>query len=306
MKLSHKECPQCSGNSFKELSPNEVQCEYCGSKFYLDTSNGSLKKKGFAGRIGSRKNNRTALIVIVIILGMGLVTAIISHNEKKEKRRRIERRYTVSGKLRKISSHKSSVPLGSLKGEFFMISEIPDVIGNVYFTGLYKNTGKGPLNKPKVTIVLYSPDGKKVASGYGYAIRRFLLPGEVTPVRILIRNPPRYSRYQVYDEPKPPYSFTRLERGNAAFENVRIEARRYSGYELRGSIVNKGSDVMRSIRLAIVLKDDEGKITGYGSQYVPTPPLGPGDDAPFHITVYRTFRKPVSWLIDYTCQVSGR
>ncbi|HQP47675.1 MAG TPA: hypothetical protein PKX12_03005 [Spirochaetota bacterium] len=310
MKLTHKTCPQCSGTLFKELSADEVQCEYCGTKFFLNESGGSLKKHGIVSGSGNKKNNRTAVAVIAIILGLGLVSAIFSFRDKQQGLQ------TTSGKLNSISSGKSAVSSntaesrlrsayreGDLRGSFSMISEIPDSIGNVYFIGFYKNTGREALNRPKITLVLYSPEGRKVASGYGYAIRSFLLPGESTPVRIIVRTPPRYSRYEVYDEPKPPYSFYRLNRGKAVFENVRIEAGRFSGYELQGSVVNKGSSVMRSIQLAAVLKDSGGAITGYGSQFVAAPPLAPGNYAPFRIQIFRTIRKPVSWVIDYTCRV---
>jgi DNA-directed RNA polymerase subunit RPC12/RpoP len=310
MKLSQKTCPQCSGTLFKELSPDEVQCEYCGSRFFLNESSGSLTRHDVAADRGKQKNNRKAVTVIAIILGLGLAGAIFSFREKPQGLR------GPSGKLNSISSGKSAVSSdtaegrlrsayreGDLKGSFSMVSEIPDTIGNVYFIGFYKNTGREALNRPKITIILHSPEGRKVASGYGYAVRTFLLPGESTPVRIIVRTPPRYSRYEVYDEPKPPYSFYRLNRGKAVFENVRIEARRFSGYELQGSIVNKGGAVMRSIQLAAVLKDGEGAITGYGSQFVAAPPLAPGDYAPFRIQVFRTVRKPVSWVIDYSCRV---
>lgn len=66
MKLTHKTCPQCSGTLFKELSADEVQCEYCGTKFSLNESGGSLKKHGVVSGSGNKKNNRTAVAVVAV------------------------------------------------------------------------------------------------------------------------------------------------------------------------------------------------------------------------------------------------
>lgn len=295
------QCKQCSSHDFKKISDSVFRCNYCGTNYYND---GTLVPGGVPSAAGTMNRNRNALImgaVVALTVTFGATVFIFMGSSSRPTSPAVSGGQKQGQPDKPIEFGPEAVqnkpkPTGS----FTRIAEIPDSIGNVYFMGIYKNTGESVMQKPMVTMVLYSADGRKVAAGNGYAIRETLQPGEETPVIVLVNKPPKYARYEAKSEPEAPYGVPR-ERPKMAFRNVVMKQGVYSGYVITGEIVNKDRKDARWVNTMALLIDRDNRIIGGGTGYLAEKSLKAGDYSPFHIDVTTVKGTPRSFRIDYNC-----
>ncbi len=291
------QCKQCSSIDFEKISPGEYRCKYCGAIQIIDGRSGSPLLPSIRGL--NNKKVRTSLIVI----GAAVVLTVLFG-------------YFFTARQAPGPGFTDSIPVGPEKmsefgsedieeevtpeGKFTDVAEVPDSIGNVYFIGMYRNTGKSPMRKPLVSVTLYNKAGRKVAAGRGYGVRDILLPGEETPVKILVNNPPGYERYEIEHNPEPPYSFSTYNRPKLTFDNVKVAKGKYSGYEVTGEVYNKSGAGAKYVEVVAVLFDENKKIIGSGRDYVKTDILKSGDYSPFRVGVTSVMGIPQSFKLDYS------
>ncbi len=294
------QCKNCSSGDFEKLSEYEYRCRYCGSLKVLESL--APRKEVPEARTGRavQAGPPALLIIVGVIILLGLIGYL---NKGKSSPPRTRKTVTSVTDLKPVPPAEfgsSSVEkVYPPEGEFVGVQGIPDSIGNIYFMGMYKNTGKAILRKPRVEVTLYSADGRKVASGRGYGIREVLLPGEETPVRILITRPPAFTRYKITHEPQYPYSSTDLNRPSMKFANARLVKSRYSGFEVQGEIHNADEGRVRSVNIAAVVYDAKKKIIGSGTAYLKESSLQSGEYGPFMVRVTTVRGVPHSFILDY-------
>ena len=68
-----------------------------------------------------------------------------------------------------------------------------------YALGVVTNTSPFVINKPKVIAVLLDADDKELGTSFGYAERDTIAPGQSSPIKVLIKDPPEHTavRYEV-------------------------------------------------------------------------------------------------------------
>jgi hypothetical protein len=297
-------CSQCSGNDFEKLSENIYRCKYCGTVRPLEKkkTDFTADKTGVPDTGVHRRQKKplviAALAGVVVAVTVLLYIVTMRGGSPSEEG-------TVSGEHQKIHQYGSEAfdMESEPKGDFTEVSVVPDSIGNIYFVGFYKNTGKSPIRKPRVTVFLLSKEGSRIASGRGYGLRQFLLPSEKTMVRVLVRKAPVYSSYEIQHEPKRPYSFN-TRRPVLEFIGMKLARGRYSGYEVTGMCRNISEEKVKSIRVAAILKDGSKKIIGFGSGIVDAQYLNPGEESPFRVLIHTVTAKPASFFIDYSARYS--
>ena len=98
--------------------------------------------------------------------------------------RRASRRNTAA---KRWSKRRSSRPSSS------MPCPLPDRIGNIYFVGIYRNTGEAAIDRPRVEATLWDAKEGKLAVGSASARSTTLLPGEEVPIKILVQHAPAYA-----------------------------------------------------------------------------------------------------------------
>lgn len=292
-----RQCSQCSSVDLEQIGENEYRCRYCGSVQYGPAA-------ATARSLGIPRPRALALsiigIIVVILVGAGAWIMLVPPGSKTAPALSNGTRgsaETIAGK-----DENDALPLA----EFSRVAEIPDSIGNVYFIGMYRNTGTVTIRQPSVTIVLYDRKGRKVASGRGYSIRGGLPPGEETPVRVLVMRPPEYARYEALHEPMRPFTFERYNRPKMSFRGVEIRKRRYGGYEVVGDILNAGEDAVEYVNIIATLIDGNGRMIGFGTAYLPERRLKGGDYGPFRINVITCDGVPRSCRLDYEARYAGK
>ncbi|MBN1534421.1 MAG: hypothetical protein JXA20_17235 [Spirochaetes bacterium] len=297
MNKSTLQCSQCSGVSFTQISDTHYRCEYCGSITIVEGSKpGSAASP--AMRVQKKRSWLIPLLAASLFIILGTTTAILLLEPGSGP--------AVSKRICRMVGAVNHPAGESPRGKFYRISRRQDVLGNIYFFGWYRNTGTVPIIRPRITLFCCSNTGRKVAAGRGYSARENLLPGEETPIRVLVHHPAQCDSIKVIDEPRAPYRTSDLRRPSMTFRNVRLIKSRYSGYEITGELANNDGGSVKSLRVAGILTNANGRIIGYDSSFVSSTPLAPGDYSPFLLRFLGVKKVPASYSLEYSCHFTKR
>jgi len=275
------QCKNCSGNEFKKTGTGNYKCSYCSTLYYEEAKRDYLQ---------SFRNSKKIIIpvtVILIVAGIAFLFMNYTDSNKSLEEKNTSNNYTFS------NEQKLPDPLG----EVVSVDPIPDIIGNVYFLVMCKNTGKVAVNKPEVTIRLLSDKNEKIASGKGYGFNDRLNPGETTPVYILVTNCPKYARYETDFKPDLPYTIPEGGVFNRKFSGEFIEVAMkqtdsYNNHKIRGKIKNISDYGAKYVQVAAILYNKNDKAVGYGSTYVSEKLLNPDSFDFFEIYLTTVTEKP--------------
>lgn len=183
------------------------------------------------------------------------------------------------------------------RAELVSLTPRADSIGNTYFIGIYRNIGEVIIERPRAEVVLFDRGGTKVAVGQGYAARAFLLPGEETPISVLIQRTPAYHRAQGEVSPEPlTYPRRRLK---LSLSEVRLTMGAYRRRHLKGVIRNDDDAGARFVQIIVLVLDEKKAILGTTASYLPQRLLRPGESAPFDFDLHLVDREPGSFRVDY-------
>ncbi|HPA71927.1 MAG TPA: FxLYD domain-containing protein [Spirochaetota bacterium] len=296
-------CDNCSSGDFEKLSGHEYRCRYCGSLKIVEAlaPRSGAQTPPAGGEVMSKREIRIALAVVGILLFLsGIVSFFLLRPGPPP-----PRVSSITGTANVKPSPAANFGADSIEkvhpphGDFHGVAALPDMIGNVYVVGLYRNTGRSIIRKPMVVATLYSGDGRKVAMGKGYAIREVLLPGEETPVRVLVSRPPAWTRYEISHVAEHPHAFTRLGRPAMELRACRLQKGRYSGYEVTGEIVNRSGGPVKFVQVAGVVYDASKNVIGAGAGYAGGNLIAPGDYTTFSVRISPLKGEPESFTLDY-------
>lgn len=188
-------------------------------------------------------------------------------------------------------------PALPLAAEVTALTPVPDSIGNLYFIGLYRNTGEATISLPRVELTLWSRDRQKLAAATGFAVRHTLAKGEMTPVKVLFTHAPAYAEVTAhadpqrerYGRPRP-----RLELGEA-----RLLPDRYFGYRVTGTVKNPGPAAAQYVEIIALLYDEQERIAAMASRFIAPTVLPPGQQCPFAVAVTPVQGRPARVQLDY-------
>lgn len=279
-------CKNCGGTDLKEIAPGRLQCAYCGT---VQKKKDAQKTKAPSNIAISRKLIPVIAAVVVVAAASIIVFSLLRQQPGEKGTATVPGDSTTSKSYQSDNVELAPRP----EGEFSNISAVPDSIGNIYFMGIYKNTGKIALRKPEVSIVLFDENDRKIAAGRGFGQHNFLLPRERTPVKILIQKAPEYTRYEVVHEPDTPFS-TKQSHGKIGVQNGKLTQDRYN-YIITADVYNRDTVPLQYVNVRAVLFDDEGMITGMGDAYVSEKKLQPGDYSPIRIQIHTVKNPPRSF-----------
>ncbi len=275
------QCKNCSGNEFKKTMSGNFKCSYCSTLYYEETEKNVLTQL-----IKNRRITIPAASIVIIIVITYITFTIIS-NRNKINNTGSSNNYTFDNKEK----------LPDPMGEITSVSPIPDSIGNVYFLAMCRNSGKVAINRPEITIRLFSASDEKIASGKGYAFIDRLNPGETTPVYILVTNCPQYKKYEIDFTPALPFIIPQggvfSKSFSGEFSDVSmIQTDSYNNHKIRGKIKNSSGYDAKYVQVAAILYDKNDKAVGYGSTYINEKTLKPGGYDFFEIYLTTVTDKP--------------
>ncbi|MFO0655269.1 MAG: FxLYD domain-containing protein [Polyangia bacterium] len=162
--------------------------------------------------------------------------------------------------------------------------------GDVWFYGVLKNTGEGPIDHPRIDVTMWN-EGRteKVGSAYGFTDRFVLGPNEVTPFRVLAKAAPRFANATATVEVRRPFTDRRLGK----LQLVQHTLTQQSPLILiKGTVKNIDDKPQHFVKVIALARDTKGRPIGYASAYVTTKRLAPGASASFS-SYFLLDRKPV-------------
>jgi hypothetical protein len=218
-------------------------------------------------------------------------------------RRGIERRPLALGpwrpppQIKLPSNWLSSLPSTPTVRLAAEISELTPVKSgdSVWFYGVIKNTGEGPLDHPRIDVELWD-QGKRtrVGQAHGYSDRFVLQPSEVTSFRVLASKPPLFAEATATADLR--LRQLRPEAGKLTLRSQRL-ALRPPFVELTGTVANDDSRPLRFAKIIVLARDKAGRPMAQTSTYSTPHTLAPGATAPFS-TFFLLRKKPAQLDFD--------
>lgn len=183
-----------------------------------------------------------------------------------------------------------------VKAEFVDAVPLPDRIGNIYFVGIYRNTGEAAIDRPRVEATLWDAKKEKLAVGSGFGAFNNLLPGEEVPIKILVQHAPAYASVTYKVSPE------RLRYGSTArpklqIEKPKLEPAPFSGYRLSGTVRNNDSADVQFVHIVALLLGEDRKIVGMQDGFAAQRELPAGDHSPFNLQIMQSARPPKSFRL---------
>ncbi len=293
-------CRQCGSHDMR-LEEGRYVCHYCGTvhyeagaKKFLDTITVSLlkNKKAAAATAG------TLFLVIA-----GIAVSMMSEPGRPADRTSGSTGIPVEKPANPIEAGKDAIePEKKVGAEFIDISPLHDSVGNIYFVGIYKNTGETPVY-PRAEIALLNAKGEKVAVAKGYGIRGYILPGEKIPISVLVMRAPLYKTVKSIGIPEAPSYYQ--PRPKLAISKLRMTSpvHRFDYYRVYGIVKNVSGEKAQHIQVAVTAFDASDKIIGHAGNFLGQTVLGNGEDAPFTVDFHLMKGRPARFSVEYSASV---
>ncbi|MCU0847621.1 MAG: TFIIB-type zinc finger domain-containing protein [Spirochaetes bacterium] len=286
-------CRQCGSHDLK-IENGKYVCNYCGIIQYEEVDEPGLYHSASKKITPNAVKVISAIATILLLAGI-FVIILFSRREGPVTHPQAG---TDLGKPKGLEQSKEgSIEEKKVAAEFINVSALPDSIGNIYFVGFYKNTGE-TLVLPKAEIALYDSKGEKIAVAFGYGIRGYILPGEETPISVLVSKAPQYQEFKSIGSPEMPVYISK--RPNMKISNLKLAfpKLRFDHHTLSGKIQNLDKEASY-VQIAAALIDGNGKIIGYSSNFLGQTRISSGETAPFKISFYLVNGKPESFKVEY-------
>ncbi len=292
-------CRQCGSQDLR-LDKGRYVCHYCGTVHYeagirkfLDTNAAVLM------------NNKAAVVTtaVVFLVIAGLALFLTNRRGGSDPAPGSVSGFSVEKPGKPLEAGKDAIePEKKVSAEFTDISPIPDSIGNIYFVGMYRNTGETPVY-PRAEIALYNAKGEKVAVAKGYGIRGYIMPGEKIPISVLVQRAPSYKTVKSigipevpsYYQPRPKLALSELKMGSPRHH--------YDSHRVTGIVKNVSGEKAQYVQVAVTAFDSSGGIIGHGSNFLGQTVLGTGEEAPFAVDINLMKGRPARFTVEYSASV---
>lgn len=149
-----------------------------------------------------------------------------------------------------------------------------------YALGFVTNSSPFVIDKPKVIAVLLDAQGNEVGTDFGFSERDVLAPGERSPIKILVSEPPEHAsvRYEVVAS-KATYIPAQCAGLRIEPATPRREPLGNDRWKLEGKVYNEGQQRCEYVSIEMQALDTQGQLVGLDSTYADADLLAPGQVA---------------------------
>ncbi|PRP90427.1 hypothetical protein ENSA5_65190 [Enhygromyxa salina] len=298
-------CPSCHGPAATGPDANgEYRCDYCGTRFRRAAAPAEpapVVVKVSPTADGGQRTTALLLGLLVAIVGLSVAGAMFwlgaqqDHESASPSSPRTASASTPSrlSAEPKVVAPRDSVavqapaaaepePEAPASASFEFHRNQSGYKESYYALGIVENTSPFVIDKPKVTAVLLDADGKELGTKFGFATRGPLGPGDSSPVKILIDDPPAHDSVRFEVAPRkasyvpPQVEGLRVEPGEprpAKYGDDR--------WEIDGKVFNDGAEAAKFVAIEIQALDADGKLMAVHSTFADADLVAPGDEARF-------------------------
>ncbi len=292
-KIKPLQCGQCGSHDIRREKDGFV-CNYCGTVHYGGGA-GDLVSAALA--LARRHRAVTAVAASLLLFVTALVIVFFTgRNTPHQDEPAGIGSENGGGAIEKGGD--SIEPEKKAGAEFTDIAALPDGIGNIYFVGMFTNTGETPVY-PRAEIALYAAGGMKVAVARGYGIRNYILPGEKTPVQVLVTAAPSYVAVRSIGVPEIPGYFQERPKMAISGLNMKRPESRIDRYRVNGIVKNISGKNARYVQIGVAVFDGSGNIIGYGTNFLGQTLLAAGEESPFMVEIHLMKGEPARYMVEY-------
>jgi hypothetical protein len=303
-------CPACQAPGAAGPDANdEYLCVYCGTRFHRPSVSGPAPQpvvvKVDPAAVASASRTQSALILVAVgVLFLAAVLALVvvrvlgrsddssasgSGSAQVASARAPERTKSKPVTLPPSSSVSAKAPArpkpepeAPATASFEFHGTQSSYQSSYYALGVITNTSPFIIDKPKVIAVLLDAEGKELGTDFGFAALDVLGPGDSSPVKILIKDPPEHDslRFEV--------AVRKASYVPSLAESLRVEAMEprpaqfsKNGWEVEGKVHNEGTQRAKFVQIYIQAFGAEGKLVGLGTTFADAEVLEPGATARF-------------------------
>lgn len=292
------QCKQCGSVNFEKIKGG-YKCKFCGTEYYTDFV---LYPKFY---INPSQKKLSLLIFIIILTMSAVVSFFLLYNTSSS--------VVIPSHIPIQSSNNASEvkPIETfgddhiekekvVKGELYNLYPNPDSIGNIYFIGLFKNTGEAPIGHQSVSILLLSKSGEKVSVGSGYTFQDMLYSGEETHIKILVQNAKPYNRYETKYEVEAVIDYRlKMKKPNLKIRKSYLRDGSYkSYYTVAGEVENTDTRVLKYVNIGVAVYGKDNKLLGFNDTFIDEKSLKPGEYSLFSVDFYSVAEKPSKFKIE--------
>ncbi|UCF41641.1 MAG: hypothetical protein JSW43_04750, partial [Gemmatimonadota bacterium] len=164
--LAQYRCSECGSRSLDPVDETSFRCSYCGTVGHLPAEPRAPEPVPVPPTAPSPY--RTLALVAIAVLAVAAVVlgvfVISGSGKRRTGTRRHVSRYSVGGDRAPLPPQKGR-PMAEYGGgavqkplkvsaEVTDLTARPDSIGNIYFVGIYRNTGEAAIERPRVELTL--------------------------------------------------------------------------------------------------------------------------------------------------------
>jgi len=181
------------------------------------------------------------------------------------------------------------------EAKFTETNRRPSYLTSFYVVGWVENVSKIEISKPKVLAILRGGDDGEVGQAFGFAERDTLLPGEKSPMLILVKDPPKHHHITFETETRSViFKFERAEALRVEHDPVK-PASFGSGWEVTGKVFNDADHTAKFVQVEVRAFDANGVLLGFDSPYVDGTDVAAHGMSRFRATMMPYGPKPARW-----------
>lgn len=261
--MNSNKCPSCGSTNIYQESANIFRCGDCFDKLPSASLYDSPPPKvyGTNQKLESFSFTKYKYIIIAVVVGwMFLGTVITSISQWIN----LNNTATTKEESQEIAIDPSvnNVEIQP-EGEFTLLGEIRDTIGNIYFVGKFENQSESTLLMPKITVNLLAEDGTNVGKCEGYGDKNFLTKSESVSYEVLCTDAPKYHHYELLLTGTN--YVAEFSRPNFTLSAINVKKVKNKGTVITGKIQNSGSTIANYTRIKCLLVGANGKTFDYGT-----------------------------------------
>ncbi|TGM05311.1 hypothetical protein EHQ79_04750 [Leptospira jelokensis] len=294
--MSSNQCPSCGSTNVYRESANVYRCGDCFDKLPSASLYDAPPPKVY----GTNQKTETfsftkyKYILIAIVVGWMFLGTIITtvfqwvQSNTSSIQEEETQEITIDPNLNSVDI----IP----EGEFSLLGEFPDSIGNVYFVGKFTNQSETSLLMPKFTISLFSEDGSSLATCEGYGEKNLVVQNESVSYEVLCNQAPKFHHHEV--------SVTAtsyvgdLSRPELTLTNINLKKVKNKGTILTGKIQNTGTSIANFTRIKCMLVGSNGKTIDYGTYTLEGEDFLPKATQNFSLELFRSKVVPDSFYCE--------
>jgi hypothetical protein len=181
------------------------------------------------------------------------------------------------------------------EAKFTETNRRPGYLTSFYVVGWVENVSKIEISRPKVLAILRGGDDSEVGQAFGFAEQDTLLPGEKSPILILVQDPPKHHHITFETEARPVvFKFERAEALRVEHDPVKPESPG-SGWSVTGKVFNDGDHTAKFVQVEVRAFDANGVLLGFDSPYVTGTDVAAHGMSRFRATMMPYGPKPERW-----------